>query len=63
MEEEERYAAKPHHDVKSYFAVLCFSLEYHDLQELKLMPPKELMPLEMLAHRELVTANYFSQFY
>ena len=43
--------------------VFCFSLEHHDLQELKLMPPKELMPLEMLEHQESVTASYLSQCY
>ena len=44
-------------------AVLCFFLEHYDLQESKLMPPKELKPLKMLEHLESVTANHFSKLY
>ena len=39
-------------------AVVCFFLEPHNLQEPKLKPPKELNPLEMLEHQELVTVTY-----
>ena len=43
-----------------YYAVFCFSLEHHDLQESKLMPPKGLKPLKMLEHQKLMTAHTLS---
>ena len=53
----------PTYHESEYDAIFCFFLEHHDLQEPKLMPAKELMPLKMLEHQKLVTAHTLTKLF